>query len=184
MRHGTVGPIHAPVLPALGKALVQVGADDALVQLGAADVLHAVQRILVRVVLDEAEAAGRLLEAVEAHDEALDLAALGEQLVDLLLGGVEGQVADVEGSRVLELLIFGRGLALALAVAAVLVASSVLAQCQRASQMQETQSTLDDAYELALSSRSTVLFFGSASMAGAACAVVLRARLWGAALSF
>ena len=45
------------------------------------------------VVLDEAEAAGRLVEAVEAHDEALDLAALAEELVDLLFGCVEGSKA-------------------------------------------------------------------------------------------
>jgi hypothetical protein len=118
-------------LPALGKALVQVSTDDALVQLGASDVLHAVQSILVRVVLDKAEPARRLLEAVEAHDEPLDLAAFGEKLVDLLLGSVEGQVADIERRRVLELLVLGRRLALALAVATVLVASPVLEQCQR-----------------------------------------------------
>jgi hypothetical protein len=112
-------------LPALGKALVQVSTDDALVQLGASDVLHAVQSILVRVVLDKAEPARRLLEAVEAHDEPLDLAAFGEKLVDLLLGSVEGQVADIER------LVLGRRLALALAVATVLVASPVLEQCQR-----------------------------------------------------
>jgi hypothetical protein len=126
-----MGHIYAPVLSALGKALVQIGADDALVQLGASDVLHAVQSILVGVVFDEAEPAGRLLEAVEAHDEPLDLAALGEQLVDLLLGGVEGQVADVEGRRVLELLVLWRRLALALAFAAILVAPPVLKVCQR-----------------------------------------------------
>ena len=64
------------ILPSLGEALVQIGPDDALVELGAANVLHAVERILVCVVLDEAEAARCLLEAVQAHDEALDLAAL------------------------------------------------------------------------------------------------------------
>lgn len=41
------------------------------------------------VVFDEAEAAGGLVESVEAHDEALDLAALGEELVDLLFCGVK-----------------------------------------------------------------------------------------------
>lgn len=47
------------------------------------------------VVLDEAEATGRLVEAIEAHDEALDLAALGEELVDLLFCCVEGAVEDL-----------------------------------------------------------------------------------------
>jgi hypothetical protein len=68
----------------------------------------------VRVVLDKAEAAGRLVEAVEAHDQALDAAALAEELVDLLFGGVEGEVADVEGCGVLELVDgFGGGGAVA-----------------------------------------------------------------------
>jgi hypothetical protein len=98
----------APVLPALGEALVQIGADDALVQLGPANVLHAVERVLVGVVLDEAEATGRLLETVEAHNEAFNLAALAKQLVDLLFGGVEGEIADVERRGVFEL-VFGLG---------------------------------------------------------------------------
>lgn len=51
----------------------------------------------MRVVLDEAEAAGRLSEAIEAHDEALDLANLAEELVDLLFCGVEGTVRGVSG---------------------------------------------------------------------------------------
>ena len=57
----------------------------------------------MRVVLDKAEAAGRLVEAVQAHDQALDAAAFAEELVDLLLGRVEGEVADVEGCGVLQL---------------------------------------------------------------------------------
>lgn len=57
-----------PVLSALGEALVKIRSNDALVELGAADVLHAVQCILVCVVLDKAEPAGSLLEAVKAHD--------------------------------------------------------------------------------------------------------------------
>lgn len=57
----------------------------------------------MRVVLDEAEAAGGFVEAVQAHDQALDAAALAEELVDLLLGRVEGEVADVERCGVLEL---------------------------------------------------------------------------------
>lgn len=42
------------------------------------------------VVLDEAEAAGGLLEAIKAHDKALDLADFREELVDLFFGGVKG----------------------------------------------------------------------------------------------
>lgn len=86
----------ASVLPSLRKPLVQIAPDNPLVQLRAADVLQTIQRVLVRVVLDEAEAAGRLVEAVQPHDEALETADFGEELVDLLLGRVEGEVADVE----------------------------------------------------------------------------------------
>lgn len=92
----------AAVLAALLEAGVQVGAHDALVELGAADVLHAVERVLVGVVFDEAEAARRLGEAVQPHDQPFDLAALGEELVDLLLGRVEREVADVQRRGVLE----------------------------------------------------------------------------------
>lgn len=95
-----------PILTALGETLIQISTDDTLVQLGAANVLHAVQRVLVVVVFDEAEPAWSLLVAVETHDKSLyfttsephmsestpvsknsDL--LRKKLVDLLLGGVE-----------------------------------------------------------------------------------------------
>lgn len=98
---------HVPVLTALGESLVKVSTDDALIELGTANVLHAVERILMAVVFDEAETAGSLLVAVQTHDEALDLTAscvqcqrwccnqligylLREKLVDLLLSSVEG----------------------------------------------------------------------------------------------
>lgn len=93
----------ATILPPLRKTLIKITADYALVQLRAADVLHAVQRVLMRVVLDKTEAAGRFVEAVQAHDQALDAAAFAKELVDLLLGRVEGEVADVEGCGVLQL---------------------------------------------------------------------------------
>lgn len=82
----------AAVLAALLEARVQVGADDTLVQLGAADVLETVQGVLVRVVLDEAEAARRLVEPIQAHDQPLDFPALGEEVVDLLFRCVERAV--------------------------------------------------------------------------------------------
>jgi len=56
------------------------------------------------VVLDEAESTRCFGEAVQAHDEAFELAGFGEEGVDLLFGGVEGEVADVEGAGVTELL--------------------------------------------------------------------------------
>jgi hypothetical protein len=47
------------------------------------------------VVLDKAKAAGCLLEAVEAHNKALDLTDLGKKLMDLLFSGVEGSTSFV-----------------------------------------------------------------------------------------
>jgi hypothetical protein len=67
----------APVLSTLSKSLVEIGTDDTLVEFGSANVLHAVERILVSIVFDEAEAAWCFLEAVQAHNETLDLAASG-----------------------------------------------------------------------------------------------------------
>ena len=77
----------------------------------------------MRVVLDEAEAAGRLVEAVQPHDQPLDAAALAEELVDLLLRRVEGQVADVEGRGVLQ---GGGGVGRGRALVAVRVAALAL----------------------------------------------------------
>lgn len=42
------------------------------------------------IVLNETEAARRLVETIETHDQALDLAAFAEELVDLFFGSVEG----------------------------------------------------------------------------------------------
>lgn len=64
------------ILPALVEALIEIGTDDALVELCAANVLEAVESVLVSVVLDKAETTGSLLETVKTHDQALDLAAL------------------------------------------------------------------------------------------------------------
>lgn len=53
-------------------------------------------------VLNKAEATRRLVEAVQSHDQPLDLAALAEQLIDLLLGREERQVANIESGRMSE----------------------------------------------------------------------------------
>jgi hypothetical protein len=63
-----------PILPAFLEAGIQIRADDTLVQLGSANVLHAVESVLVVVIFDKAETAGGLLESIEAHDKSLDLA--------------------------------------------------------------------------------------------------------------
>lgn len=57
----------------------------------------------MRVVFHETESTRCLCEAIEAHDQTFDLSAGAEEGVDLFFGGVEGEVADVEGGRVLEL---------------------------------------------------------------------------------
>lgn len=78
------------------------------------------------VVFDETEPAGGFGESVQAHHEAFDFAAGGEEGVDLLFGGVEGEVADVEGRGIFEL-VFGLGRRLAeLVVVAVAFASTLL----------------------------------------------------------
>jgi hypothetical protein len=80
----------------------------------------------VRVILDEAESTWCFLEPIKAHDEALDFATFTKELMDLLFGGVEGEVADVEGCSVFELVFgFGGGFAVE-AVVAVAFTSALL----------------------------------------------------------
>jgi hypothetical protein len=67
------------------------------------------------------------VEAVQAHDQPLDAAAFAEELVDLLFRRVEGEVADVEGCRVLEFVDgFGGGRAVVGVAALALVLESGL----------------------------------------------------------
>ena len=77
------------------RAPVKVDAHVALVQTRAVQVLDALLRVAAAAILDEAEAARRLLVLVKAHYDAVQRPALAEQLVDLLLGCVERQVAHV-----------------------------------------------------------------------------------------
>lgn len=105
----------AAILPALLKAPVKVDADRPLVKQRAVDVLDCVFRVCTRIVDHKAKAAWCVLLFVEAHDDAFDIAHLGEDLgwvwwckgcnnisstvpylPNLLLGGVERQVANVQ----------------------------------------------------------------------------------------
>ena len=86
----------SPILPTFAEALVQIGTNDALVQLGATDVFQTIQRVFMCVVFDETESTRRLAEPVESHNQPLDLPTRAEQRVDLFLGGVETKVPDVE----------------------------------------------------------------------------------------
>ncbi len=56
-------------------------------------------------ILDETEATGSLLGFVEADDDPLDVTTLGEELVHLLLGGVEGQVSHIQRAALLQQLL-------------------------------------------------------------------------------
>lgn len=69
--HCPSNPENIPILPALNKPRIQVCADYPLIQLGTSNVLEAVQRVLVRVILDKAESAGRFGVSVKAHHESL-----------------------------------------------------------------------------------------------------------------
>ena len=79
----------AAVLSALLKTSIKIGSDDTFVELGASNIFHAVECLLMRVVFDKAKSAGSLLETVQAHDKTFDLAAFREQLMDLFFRGVE-----------------------------------------------------------------------------------------------
>ena len=98
MRRVTRPASRAPVQAVQAHAPVEVYADDALVQRGAAQVLDAVLCSRPCAVLDEAETARRERVAVQAHDDAPERAAGAEELVDLLLAGVERQVAHIHGA--------------------------------------------------------------------------------------
>lgn len=78
------------VLSTLDESGIPVHANDSVVQPGAVDVAHRIFGIISQIVFDETEAARRLLEFVQAHYDATNVAAPGEQLMDLFFGSVEG----------------------------------------------------------------------------------------------
>lgn len=55
---------YIPILAAFTESFVQICADHTFIQLRPSNVLHAIQRVLVSVVFDEAETTWRLLEAI------------------------------------------------------------------------------------------------------------------------
>ena len=57
------------------------------------------------VVFDETETTRGFVETIESHDQAFDTAAFAEELVNLLFGGVERQVADIKRRRIFELVL-------------------------------------------------------------------------------
>merc|ERR1719443_2571087 len=84
------------LLTALNETSVPVRPDDPVVQPGPVDVPQCVLRVLPGVILHETEAAWSSFKLVQSHHHPLHFPAHPEQLVDLLLRGVEGHVADVQ----------------------------------------------------------------------------------------
>lgn len=95
----------AAVLPPLLEAGVPVRPDDAVVQPRAVDEAHGVLGPCARVVLDEAEATGRLLDFVQADDDALHVSAFRKYVVDLVLGGIKGEISNIQSVALLQQLL-------------------------------------------------------------------------------
>jgi hypothetical protein len=86
----------AAELAALLEARVPVDADLPAVHNLNVKAVDSLLSLLARGVLDKAEAAGGLLALVEAHDQVHDLATQPEELQQLRLVCIEGQVAHVK----------------------------------------------------------------------------------------
>ena len=90
------------------KPPVEVDADLAVVQLGTVEILHRALRVGSIVILHEAETAGGEEVLVQTHDDGAHNPDFAEELPDLLLGGVEGHVTDVQrrgGAKALEIVL-------------------------------------------------------------------------------
>lgn len=84
------------LLPAVAHADVDIDSDDLAVEFGAVQTINGHQCGTARVVLDEAEAAGRAFVLVEPHHQCFD-AARHRELVDYLrFGRLECQVAHLD----------------------------------------------------------------------------------------
>mmetsp|Transcript_67027 Transcript_67027/g.179365 ORF Transcript_67027/g.179365 Transcript_67027/m.179365 type:complete len:221 (-) Transcript_67027:148-810(-) len=93
-----VASLAAPKLPALADPRVPVDSYRPVVEGRLVEQVDRLSGLLVGRELHKAEATGRLLVLVEAHDDALDLPTLPEELIYLLLAREERQVADVQGA--------------------------------------------------------------------------------------
>lgn len=98
--------LSSSILPSLLESCIPVCPNNAVIEPRAIDKSHCVFSICSRVILHEAEATGCFLDLVQPHDDPLDITTFGEELLDLLFGGVEGQVAHVQrGGDLQELLL-------------------------------------------------------------------------------
>ena len=91
-------------LPVRLEPVVPVHANHATIEYRPVKSVHGEGGLGPRSILDEAEATGLHLDAVEAHDQIDDLPAGREKLEQLGLQGEERQVADVQRCRSLETL--------------------------------------------------------------------------------
>ncbi len=70
-KYGTEAP--SPILPTLLEPGVKIRSYNSLIQLGTTNVFHAVQCVLMIVVLNETKAAGCLVKSIQPHHQSLDL---------------------------------------------------------------------------------------------------------------
>ena len=91
-------------LPVRLEPVVPVHANHATIEYRPIESVHGKGGLGPRGILDEAEATGLHLDAVEAHDQIDDLPAGREILEQLGLQGEERQVADIQSCRSLETL--------------------------------------------------------------------------------
>jgi hypothetical protein len=89
-------------LSAFFKAPIKINTNWAIIKHCSTNIFDRIFSILPGVVQYEAEAAGGLGVLVESHDDLPDLAGAGEELIGLLLRGVEGHVPDVHRHRRLQ----------------------------------------------------------------------------------
>lgn len=90
------------VLPPLLEAGVPVCSDDAVVQARAIDEAHGVFCTCTCVVFYKAESAGCLLDFIQANDDTLDVPTFRKYLVYLVLGGVEGEIPNIQSVALLQ----------------------------------------------------------------------------------
>jgi hypothetical protein len=94
-------------LPTLHKPPIKVHSDGPIVHDGAIDILDTILCVFSGVINYETEATRGHLLLIQTHDDALDVAGFAEYLVNLVLGGEEGQIADVDGGGVSKTLFEG-----------------------------------------------------------------------------
>lgn len=95
----------AAILPSFPEASVPVRPDDTVVQPCAIDETHCIFCACSCVVFYEAESTGSLLDLIQTNDDALHVSTFRKQLVYLFLGGVEGQIPNIQSVTLLQQLL-------------------------------------------------------------------------------